>query len=546
MTPTLWSRWLTRVASVALIPAYVLAVSTRTLALSIPIAAEVSRFQNTSSNSLQDQIYIGRFDNSERQPIFQGFRLFSRDRFLKIPGNQYAQANLRYVFDDNSNAQLGVQAGPAATPSSYYFPCRFEGGTFVVGWSAGTEGRPCANPGITVSLGSSGQQAELPQPIALQTTSLLSLARTKELSAQANNPVMQYCTIAAKGRGWWVRWGNFEDPCQEALQACLATGPASGCTALGTGHWRAKDPDLLVTVGCADNRFYSARGNGVRVATTLISDLAQTAKAELSRVCALNVYQPDDIIIAPATEETTLIQTQDLGSSLAVDALAGDLLIRSTQQPDGLILERGHQYLSTQHQVQPIDVSAVAQSTPVRNFLDPANWPPESASDLEDYQDVLDDDPPEDASDGPGETDWVSPLVQFLVFLGLSEILDDDNGDRPPPQERTARIELSSRSLNFGRVDLYERESERLTITNIGSAPLRIGDIDTNSNVFTPGEQCWNVSLEPDDRCTLSVYFEPPATQEYTGNLVIPSNAENGVQTVKLSGTGVYTPPYVE
>lgn len=544
MTPTLWNRWLTRVASLVLIPAYALSVSTRTLALSIPTAAEISHFQNTSSNSLQDQIYIGQFDNSARQPVFQGFRLFNRERFLSIPGNQYAQANLRYVFDNNPDAQLGVQAGPSSTPSAYYFPCRFEGGTFVVGWSAGTEGRPCSNPGITVSLGSSGQQAELPQPIALQAPIS---ASTKELSAQANNPVMQYCTIAANGRGWWVRWGNFADPCQEALQACLATGPASGCIALGTGHWRAKDPDLLVTIGCADNRFYSARGNGVRVATTLISDLAQTAKADKSRVCVLNVYQPGDIIVAPATDEATLIQTQAAGTSLTVDALTGDLLIRSTQQPDGLILERGHQYLSTQHQVRPIDVSAAAQSTPVRNFLDPANWPPESAADLDDYQDALnDDEPPKDPPDDSDATDWVSPLVQFLVFLGLSEVFDDDNGDRPPPQERTVRMEVSSRRLDFGRVDIYEGESERLTITNTGSATLRIGNISTDSNVFTLGELCRNVSLEPGNSCTLTVNFQPRTARDYTARLVIPSNADNDVQPVSLRGTGVYTPPVVK
>lgn len=550
-------RWITRAITSVLIPSYVLAVSTRSLALSIPSAAEVSEFIDVPSGSLHNQIHLGQFDHSEIQPVHRGAHLSNLSQFLKIPGNRRAQVNLRYLFDTIPSAQLGVQAGPSWSPSFYYFPCRFEGGTFVVGWHAGTEGRPCSNPGITVNLDQSDGQASLPQ--LLQTADLPGVLASPKQNlttqiASASNPLMRYCTIAARGRGWWVRWGNFENPCQEALQACLETGSADGCIALGVGHWRAKDQNLLVTVGCADDRFYSARGNGIQVATTLISDLAQEAKAAQSRVCALNVYQPDDIIIAPATDETTLIQTQDLGSSLAVDALAGDLLIRSTHRPDGLTLAQGHQYLSAQNRIQPIDVSEVAQSTAVRNFLDPASWPPEAASELDDYQKALDntDDPPGNSSDSGGsdsggsdsggsdddELDLLSPLIRFLIALGLAGA---DNGDNaPPPKTRTARIELSSRQLDFGQVPVGQREIKRLTITNSGSAPLNLGPITLRSKVFTLGELCRNVSLVPGESCQLAVNFRPQRGQAYSIDLNIPSDAENNVRPVPLTGTGVF------
>ncbi|NEP17058.1 MAG: choice-of-anchor D domain-containing protein [Leptolyngbya sp. SIO4C1] len=544
-------RWLTRLVSMALIPSYLLAASARSLALSIPSAAEVSTFQNTSSASVQDQAYLGEFGRSTRNPVVRGAQLLNLSQFLRIPGNQRARVNLVYAFNNSSERRLGLQAGPSAQATAYYFPCRIEGGTFVIGWHAGTEGRPCANPGITASLDTSGQQAGQLQPIALKAADRL--AGLPALSAQANNPVLRYCTIAASGRGWWVRWGNFENPCQEALQACLATGPAAGCTALGIGHWRARDPDLLVTIGCADNRFYSARGSGISVATTIISDLAQEAKAEQSRVCALNVYQPDDVIIAPITDAATLIQTQVQGRSLAVDVLAGDVLVRSTRQPAGLIVERGEQYLSAPHQVRPIDVATVAQSTPVRHFLDPASWPPDAAAEVNDYRvAVAGRSQPPDRPDDEINEDIASPLQWFFDLIGL---LDELNDNRPPeepvgvgdigfpddpPPRAAARIQLSANRLDFGRLSVGSSVSRQLTITNSGSAALSLDMVlSDRSNGFLLGE-CQGGSLAPGDRCSLSVRFRPQTQQTYAAELQIFSNAENGTQSVSLSGTGFF------
>jgi hypothetical protein len=115
-------------------------------------------------------------------------------------------------------------------------------------------------------------------------------------------------------------------------------------------------------------------------------------------------------------------------------------------------------------------------------------------------------------------------------------------GQGVPPAVPALRV--SPPSLDFGSIELERASAPRaVTIGNMGTAPLLLGDIRVNGNQDfvsdrnSPiGAECSNVSLRPGQSCGFNVVFIPQVEGPRNANIVIPTNT--GSTTVALRGSG--------
>jgi hypothetical protein len=297
---------------------------------------------------------------------------------LTVDGDNWSKASFVSI-------PPGMQAytRPQPDPTEYTFPCRANLGNLVLGWVKG-KSRGCAPPGITLTSGKNFK-AQLLEPVKI------AQVINQHLIAQPSLEQLkfQYCSVAAKGQGWWTRWGTLDgsyDPCEEATQQCLQDSSEGECTVVSMGEWKATDRDLLVSVECADNRVLKASSGGVTAARSLVRELVLEAKFDRNKLCGLNIYHPNDVIVAPASEKATLIQAFGLNNSLTIDALAGDVIIRSAKKPGGITLKVGHRYIYPEDKIQPINIKEMIDSPLVSTFLDPTNWPQDVSKQIQAYQ----------------------------------------------------------------------------------------------------------------------------------------------------------------
>ena len=112
-----------------------------------------------------------------------------------------------------------------------------------------------------------------------------------------------------------------------------------------------------------------------------------------------------------------------------------------------------------------------------------------------------------------------------------------------------AEIDIRPGSLSLGRQRLGTRsEAKPLILTNTGTAPLKIGDINREGdhpNDFTVSG-CSNSTVEPGKNCSITVHFQPSTEGDRTAQLIIPSNAQNGLQRIPLQGVGIVAKITVE
>jgi hypothetical protein len=288
-----------------------------------------------------------------------------------------------YASFESSPSGMQVHTRPLPQKTEYTFPCRANVGNIVLGWGKGKD-RSCAPPGVTFITGRS-LNAQLLEPFKI------AQVINQHLIAQTSLEQLKflYCSVAAKGRGWWTRWGSWEDgydPCEEATQQCLQASSEGKCTVVSMGEWKATDRNLLVSIECADNRVLTAKSGGVTAAQSLVRELLLEAKFDRNKLCGLNVYHPNDVIVAPASEQATLIQAQGLDNTLTIDALVGDVIIRSAKTPGGKILKVRHRYTYPDDNVQPINNRDLNDMPLVKEFLDPINWPQGTAKQIESYR----------------------------------------------------------------------------------------------------------------------------------------------------------------
>lgn len=97
-------------------------------------------------------------------------------------------------------------------------------------------------------------------------------------------------------------------------------------------------------------------------------------------------------------------------------------------------------------------------------------------------------------------------------------------------------ISLSG-NLNFGNVQINTSSNPKtLTVSNTGNAPFSITNISLpNGYSITQGPY---QPIAPNNSLNLTVVFNPTNTQTYNGNITVQSTADNGNNTIAVTGTG--------
>lgn len=112
----------------------------------------------------------------------------------------------------------------------------------------------------------------------------------------------------------------------------------------------------------------------------------------------------------------------------------------------------------------------------------------------------------------------------------------------------TPGASLSSASLTFSSSQAVGTASplQNVTLTSTGSATLTISSISitgTGSSSFSDTNSCAGKTLaaagQPNNSCTISVYFKPEATGELNASVTVADNAPDTPQAVTLTGSGV-------
>lgn len=104
---------------------------------------------------------------------------------------------------------------------------------------------------------------------------------------------------------------------------------------------------------------------------------------------------------------------------------------------------------------------------------------------------------------------------------------------------QTVGLSLSANSLSFGDVTIDTPESESVTVTSTGTAPLTISAASLTGAGFTMTGLTVPATLQPGQSATLQVAFDPTAAGADTGSILITSNASaNPTADISLSGTG--------
>ncbi|MGV0023972.1 hypothetical protein [Phormidesmis priestleyi] len=285
----------------------------------------------------------------------------------------------------------------------YRFPCTVSG-EGLLGWRPSRErdDRGCVPPGVRIRSGRGGGSAFLPlQAPPIATKQLLKAQRLPDFLLGLVR--VQYCSaIGDGGTGWGVSSSDSMgllgsgDPCEKALKDCLQTSLGDDCSVASTWEWKASDRDLIVSLDCDDNRKFNAKGNGWAIASTMLLRLKETARTIGAKSCTFDVYASGEVIVAPATDQLTLVQFRRSGSRLIVDAIRGDVVVKSAEDPDGRTVSQGFsysggsydgdRYFPARQPIQRFSASDLAASPVVQSFLETS--PTVSDTDLS--QDVTD------------------------------------------------------------------------------------------------------------------------------------------------------------
>jgi hypothetical protein len=98
-------------------------------------------------------------------------------------------------------------------------------------------------------------------------------------------------------------------------------------------------------------------------------------------------------------------------------------------------------------------------------------------------------------------------------------------------------VEFSPTGLNFATQLVGSSSNPQpVTLTNIGSVPLKITSIAASTN-FAQTNNCPS-KLPPNGQCTINVVFKPHKIGSLNGTVTITDNAPTSPQTVPLSGIG--------
>ncbi len=109
-------------------------------------------------------------------------------------------------------------------------------------------------------------------------------------------------------------------------------------------------------------------------------------------------------------------------------------------------------------------------------------------------------------------------------------------------------VVVETSRLDYGNVNLGKNETQKLSVTNAGNAPLAFDGFAVqgeNADQFTITDKSTcstDKNLKAGAACTISVRFAPSATGQQNATLVIRHDAEGSPADVQLRGSGVGQP----
>jgi hypothetical protein len=101
-----------------------------------------------------------------------------------------------------------------------------------------------------------------------------------------------------------------------------------------------------------------------------------------------------------------------------------------------------------------------------------------------------------------------------------------------------ASLVVSTRSHDFGELELGASDTHTFTLRNDGSAPVELAGIATSDGAFEVGGIAANATLAPGSSGEVEVTFTPTRAQAYTGTITVTSNAADSPLTLDVRGRG--------
>lgn len=123
----------------------------------------------------------------------------------------------------------------------------------------------------------------------------------------------------------------------------------------------------------------------------------------------------------------------------------------------------------------------------------------------------------------------------WITYSNLKNVCTEGYVIKPAATTQQTKILSITGSLTFGNVTIGANASLQFTINNIGNSPLTVSGINV-PNGYTLS---WTTGvIQPNTPKTVTVTFNPTASQTYNGTISINSDATAGTNTISVSGTG--------
>jgi hypothetical protein len=101
------------------------------------------------------------------------------------------------------------------------------------------------------------------------------------------------------------------------------------------------------------------------------------------------------------------------------------------------------------------------------------------------------------------------------------------------------QLNLNPASEDLGSVPVGGKQSARVTLTNVGAAPVHISQISANGDGFEISGNASSLTLNAGQNTAFTVAFAPHATGSASGTVTITSDASNPSLTMPLSAIGL-------
>ncbi len=99
-------------------------------------------------------------------------------------------------------------------------------------------------------------------------------------------------------------------------------------------------------------------------------------------------------------------------------------------------------------------------------------------------------------------------------------------------------VSFGQNPLAFGGQPIGSTTQLTETVTNTGTAPLDITEIDAGGDYSAPSDTCVGKSVAAGNSCSIDVDFTPSIAGTDNGSLVLTDNAPDSPQTLQLTGSG--------